>query len=120
MREKPIAWMGSSRTDLRAFPAEVRAAAGHDLFLLQRGESPRDWKRMRGVGPGVSEIRIHTWSGGRLEHRILYVAKFPEAVYVLHAFQKTKRATPQAEVETARQRYRELLERRGKVDRDHV
>lgn len=116
MREKPIEWVGSSRQDLRAFPAEVRAEAGHDLFLLQQGEPPRNWKPMQGVGPGVAEIRLRTWAGGRLEHRVLYVAKFPEAVYVLHAFRKTTRATAQSELETARQRYRQLLERRREED----
>jgi phage-related protein len=36
------------------------------------------------LGAGVCEIRIH----GAVEHRVLYVARFPEAVYVLHAFEK--------------------------------
>jgi len=63
---------------------------------------------MAAVGPGVREIRIHT----TLEHRILYVAKFAEALYVLHAFEKRTRATPRAEVELARQRFRALLVQR--------
>ena len=43
---------------------------------------PDDWKAMTSVGSGVYEIRIHT----ELEHRVLYVAKHDDAVYVLHAF----------------------------------
>jgi len=46
------------------------------------------------IGPGVREIRIHT----ALEHRVLYVAKFVEAVYVLHAFEKRTRKTPKVDV----------------------
>lgn len=63
---------------------------------------------MPGVGPGVREIRIHT----ALEHRILYVAKFAEAVYVLHAFGKRSRRTAKDDVELARQRYRALVRKR--------
>lgn len=49
------------------------------------------------VGPGVREIRVHT----ALEHRVVYVAKFVEAVYVLHAFEKRTRKTPIRDVELA-------------------
>ena len=66
---------------------------------------PFDWKPMPAVGPGVREIRIHT----ALEHRVVYVAKFAEAVYVLHAFEKRTRKTPQRDVSLARQRFHELL-----------
>jgi phage-related protein len=37
---------------------------------------------MNEVGAGVREIRIHVLG----EWRVLYVAKFAEAIYVLHAF----------------------------------
>ena len=67
---------------------------------------------MSTVGPGAKEIRIRTWSGGRLEHRVVYVGKFPEAVYVLHAFRKTSRKTGRADIETARRRYREMRQLR--------
>ena len=61
------------------------------------------------VGPGVREIRIHADG----EHRLLYVAKFERAVYVLHAFAKRTRRTSQAAIELARSRYREMLQREG-------
>lgn len=59
---------------------------------------------MRSVGHGVVEIRVHTG----VEHRIFYVARFAEAVYVLHAFEKRTRQTPQREIELARRRLAEL------------
>lgn len=108
--------MGSSRKDLRGFPAEARGEAGQGLFLVQQGKDPKDWRPMPSVGRGASEIRIQTWSGGRLEHRVVYVTKFPEAVYVLHAFEKKTRATAPRDLQTARERYREMLDRRGKGD----
>lgn len=116
VQEKPVEWMGNSRKDLRDFPAEARGEAGYDLFLVQQGGSPRDWKPLQSVGPGAAEIRIQGWSGGRLEHRVVYVARFPEAVYVLHAFQKRSRTTATRDLETARERYRLMLNRRGKED----
>lgn len=67
-----------------------------------------DWKTMPAIGPGVREMRIHTV----LEHRVLYVAKFEEAVYVLHAFEKRARKTAQHDVEVARQRYRAVIRQR--------
>ena len=98
-------WVGSSRDDLRAFPEDVRRIAGHQLHLVQLGLDPADWKPMPSIGPGVSELRIHT----DLEHRVFYIAKFREGIYVLHAFQKRSRKTPKGEIELARHRLRELL-----------
>ncbi len=103
-------WAGTSLVRLRGFPAPVRRQAGHDLFLVQRGLEPGDWKPMRSVGPGVIEIRIHV--GG--EHRVLYVAKFEEAVYVLHAFEKRTQQTRKADIELARKNFLGVAERRGK------
>ena len=84
MNEKPIAWLSSSLAGLRSFPATARSQAGHELYQVQHGLAPSDWRSMPSVGAGVVEIRIHT---GR-EHRVFYVAKFEEAVYVLHASEK--------------------------------
>lgn len=114
MQEKPVEWLGRSLEDLRDFPDAARGQAGHDLFLVQQGKPPRDWKSIATVGPGAMEIRIRTWSGGRLEHRVVYVTKFAEAVYVLHAFPKTSRRTSAADLEIARQRYQEMLNQRKK------
>ena len=60
------------------------------------------------VGPGVIEIWVHSES----EYRVFYVAKFEEAVYVLHAFVKKTRKPSALDIALGRKRYRELLERR--------
>ena len=65
---------------------------------------------MATVGPGVIEIRIHTAQ----EYRVFYVAKFAEAVYVLHAFTKQTRKTLQRDIELAQRRYSELTRARSK------
>lgn len=81
---KPLLWVGSTLQDLRAFPGDARRIAGHELHLVQQGLEPDDWKIMGDVGPGVYELRIRT----DLEHRVFYVAKFAEGVYVLQPFRR--------------------------------
>jgi phage-related protein len=101
---KPLNFVGSSLDDLRNFPDEARRAAGFELRAVQSGLEPSDWKPMQGIGPGVNEIRIRVLG----EWRIIYVAKFRDAVYVLHAFQKKTRKTSQHDIELARQRYSQM------------
>ena len=108
MPDKPLQWLGASRSDVRAFPRDARRIAGLQLRRLQQGLDPLDWKLMAVVGTGVREIRIHT----ALEHRVLYVAKFAEAIYVLHAFQKRSRKTAPRDIELARARFRSVVAER--------
>jgi phage-related protein len=106
--EKPLYWLGSALEDLRAFPEEARRSAGHQLHLVQNGLEPLDWKPMRTVGSGVYEIRVHAGA----EHRVFYIAKFAEGVYVLHAFEKRTRQTRRADIELAKQRLKDLKQLR--------
>ena len=101
--------MGTARIDLRGFPNEAREVAGYQLFQVQQGLDPADWKSMPTVGPGVREIRVHNQG----EHRVIYVAKFEEAIYVLHAFEKKTQKSRRADVEVARRRFREIVRRRS-------
>jgi phage-related protein len=96
---KPIAFRGSSLEDLRTFPLSARREAGHQLDQVQRGREPDDWKPMNRVGQGVQEIRIGDATG---VYRVLYVAKFAEAVYVLHCFQKKTQKTRKADLDLCR------------------
>ena len=110
MDQKPLAFVGSSREDLRGFPADARRRAGFELDQVQRGLLPTDWKPMTSIGSGVMEIRIHTG----VEHRVFYVAKFEEAVYVLHAFEKKGQKTSKRDIELGQARLSELLAQRRK------
>ena len=101
--------MGSSLADLRAFPGEARRQAGYQLGRVQQGLMPSDWKPMASIGMGVYEIRVHT----RTEHRVFYVAKFRESIYVLHAFEKRTRATSRGDLEMGKARFVELIRRRS-------
>jgi phage-related protein len=105
MADKPLRWAGASLEDLRAFPDDARRQAGYQLRRLQRGLQPDDAKSMASVGSGVAEIRIHTG----VEHRVFYVAKFAEAIYVLHAFEKRSQQTRKADLELGRQRLADVI-----------
>lgn len=103
---KSLRFVGSSLDDLRSFPAEARRQAGFDLYAIQRGLEPSDWKPMKEVGSGVREIRIRVLG----EWRVLYIAKFADTVYVLHAFQKKTQKTSRKDIEIAQRRYKQVGE----------
>jgi phage-related protein len=84
---KTAVFLGDSRKRIRDFPEEAKAVAGRELYRVQRGLDPADWKAMNTVGAGVREIRVQEAG----QFRVIYVAKFAEAIYVLHAFQKGPR-----------------------------
>ena len=107
---RALVWLGSSLEDVQRFGADARRGAGYQLRRLQEGLEPNDWKPIAGVGPGVQEIRLHTTT----EHRVFYVARFAEAIYVLHAFEKKGQKTPKRDLELGQRRYRDLMEVRRK------
>lgn len=104
---KDLVFRGRSNADLLSFPPAVVREFGHQLFLVQCGDDPDDWKPMNSIGPGAREIRLRDESGA---YRVVYLAKLADAVYVLHCFQKKTEKTELADVELARQRYRDLLQ----------
>jgi phage-related protein len=104
---KPLRWLGNSRIAVRAFPPNARRDAGYQLYRVQEGHEPSNWKPMSRVGAGVREIRVRADG----EYRVLYLATRPEAVYVLHAFGKKRQRTAKLDVDLARARLKELLRR---------
>jgi len=105
---KRIEWRGDSLARLREFPREAMREAGYQLERVQDGREPQDWKPMRSIGPGVMELRVHL--GGAF--RVIYLAKFAEAVYVLHAFQKKSQRTERLDIELARSRFSSVMKER--------
>jgi phage-related protein len=75
---KALKFVGGSLDDLTDFPLEARCTSGFELWQVQRGLSPSDFKPMPAVGVGAFEIRVHVLG----EWRVIYVAKFEDAVYV--------------------------------------
>jgi phage-related protein len=105
---KPVIFLGDSLEAVRRFPVSARRDCGFQIDRVQRGLAPDHWKPMPTVGPGVREIRISEDGGA---YRVIYIATLPDAVYVLHAFQKKARATPMRDIALAGIRYRELVGR---------
>ncbi len=117
MMAKDINWHGSSFKDLLTFPQESRRAAGFELDKVQHGREPTDWKPVNNWGSGVIEIRLHSEDG---EFRVVYIAKFAEAIHVLHCFQKKSQKTNLKDIAIIKSRYRAALdERRTRHDTYH-
>jgi phage-related protein len=102
---KPLYFVGSSHDDLKAFPDEARRDAGFNLDFVQRGLEPSNWKPMKTVGAGVNELRVRDATGA---FRVIYLATRPEAIYVLHCFQKKTRKTRKADIDLAAHRFGQI------------
>jgi phage-related protein len=109
-RAKLVEFRGSALDDLRAFPAAARREAGHQIDQVQQGRDPDDWKPLSTVGQGVREIRVRDEDGA---FRVMYVARFKDAIYVLHCFQKKTQKTSKMDLELAAKRYRDLVKEVG-------
>lgn len=98
--EKPLQWIGSSHKDLMALPADVRRFFGFALLLAQSGDKHDAAKVLKGFGgAGVIEV-LEDDVGGT--YRAVYTVRFPEAVFVLHCFQKKSKrgiATPKEDMD---------------------
>ena len=105
MAAKRITFHGDSLERLRDFPEDARREAGHELYQVQIGREPTDWRPMSTIGAGVREIRIRDASGA---FRVIYIAKLADAVHVLHAFEKKTQKTSQHDLNLAATRLRRI------------
>jgi phage-related protein len=105
---KPAVWVGSSKKDLKRFPAFVQRVIGLALLDVQFGGTPPRAKVLRGFsGAGVLEI-VEDHDGNT--YRAVYTVRLAGMVYVLHTFQKkSKRGseTPKHDIELIRRRLAE-------------
>jgi phage-related protein len=105
MTMKPITFLGHSLESIRESPASVRQQLGYELDKVQRGDEPKDWKAMAGIGRGVREIRIRVDGAWR----VTYVANHEETIYVLHAFQKKSQRTSMKDIAIIKLALKELI-----------
>ena len=103
-----MSFLGDSLAAVRDFPDAARREAGFQIDRVQRGLDPDSWKPMKTVGSGVREIRVRDASGA---FRVIGITTLPEAVYVLHAFQKKTQAAAKRDLDVATGRYMELMRR---------
>jgi phage-related protein len=114
-RDKDLVFVGSSRKDLAKLAKPVRRAFGQALRKVQRGITPTNAASFLQGGAGCMELKE---DHDKATYRTMYVAKFADAVYVLHAFQKKSKAgiaTPQKDIDLVRERYR-LAEQQSKLN----
>ena len=97
--------MAGSREDVKRFPEAAQDSLGFELYRVQCGFDPKDWKPMTSVGPGVKEIRVRDEAG---IFRMMYLATRPEGVYLLHCFQKKTQRTSRSDLELAMKRLKSI------------
>ena len=86
--------------------ATPRQDMGRQIYRVQLGLEPRDWKPMRSVGPGVREIRIRDDGNN---YRCVYIANLADAVFVLHVFIKKSQKTARRDLDIAKFRLKAVL-----------
>lgn len=112
--KKQLIFVGSSKDDISGFPKEAKIHIGHTLHEIQAGTPHAELhgvKSFVSIGPGTYEVTTHSGNDG-LDHRTFFVAKFEEAIYVLHAFEKRQQKTPKREIALAKTRYQDVIEGR--------
>lgn len=82
---KDVVWVGSSRDDLKGFPAEVRHEIGFALYRAQEGAKHPNAKPLQGFGSAGVEV-IEDFEADT--YRAVYTVTLTSVIYVLHAFQK--------------------------------
>lgn len=103
---KPLLWVETSHDDILQFPPSARRIAGYQLAKVEAGESPEDWKALSSIGSGIVEIRNRGVEG---IFRVVFVAKFAAAIYVLHCFQKKTQALGRHDMQIISRRYRGIV-----------
>lgn len=103
---KKTIYLGSVQKDIAKFPekAKQRIIAALTAVCADVTLSPKEFKYMPAVGVGCYELRIRLDS----QYRVFYVAKFPEAVYVLHAFMKKTEQTAKTDIDLGVARYKAM------------
>ncbi|THB66526.1 MAG: type II toxin-antitoxin system RelE/ParE family toxin [Desulfovibrio sp.] len=107
---KRVVWIGSSLEELKRFPDELQRAFGYSLFKLQQGVLPPNAKPMSEVGQGVYRIAERF---DRDTYRVAYIARFQDAIYVLHAFKKKShkgKSTPREVINLVKERLKQAHE----------
>lgn len=107
---KKTVYLGGSQKEIKGFPAKAKQRIMAALTAVSAGINlnPNEFKYMATVGMGVYELRIKA----DRQYRVFYVAKFEEAIYVLHAFVKKTQETPQKDIELGATRYKALVNER--------
>lgn len=100
---KPLVWIGSTRSALKALPPEVQDGIGYALYQAQLGYFPEGAKPLKGL-TGVIEIVTNF---DKNTYRTVYATKLGDKIYILHVFQKKFKSgikTPKEDIELIKRR----------------
>lgn len=103
-----VAWEGDSKAVLQSFPGNVLKNFGFELWQLQQGERPSDYRPLPSIGTGVFELRDQD---ERAWYRVVYLSRIDNVIYVLHCFEKKSREMPRRDFERAKQRLKAVRAR---------
>lgn len=104
---KEIIFLGNTLECLQGFPDNIRQRAGYELYQVQCGKMPSDFKPMATIGSGVVEIRLRDETGA---WRVIYTAKIANTIFVLHAFQKKTQKTAKSDIDLAKSRFKQIFQ----------
>jgi phage-related protein len=91
----------------------MRKAVGFQLGRVQQGLQPDHYRNMPSIGAGVKEIKLQ--DEDKSQYRLIYIAKFEEAIYAFHVItKKTTEQTDPKDIELASKRLKEIIEFRKK------
>lgn len=107
-RYAAVAWEGDSREVLQTFPEDARQNLGFQLWQLQQGERPSDYRSLPSLGTGVFELRDQD---ERAWYRVVYLSRIGDVIHVLHCFEKKSRGMPRKDFEKAKQRLKAVKAR---------
>jgi phage-related protein len=88
---KPIRFLGTARRDLAAFLEWARRQAGYELFMVQVGREPADFKPLPTVETGAYELRIRDAAGA---FRVVYVPSSRKRFMSCTGFRKAPERRP--------------------------
>jgi phage-related protein len=103
-----VIWEGDAREVLQAFPEEVKQNFGFELWQLQQGERPSDYRPLPSIGLGVFELRDQD---ARAWYRVVCLSRIKNVIYILHCFEKKSREMPRRDFEKAKQRLKAVRAR---------
>jgi phage-related protein len=95
----------AAEREYKALPKNIQQDFGVSLRAVQDDKKPLlPIEFIGSIGAGVIELKIN----GSPAFRCVYIAKYRNAVIVLHSFEKTTNGVDKQAMRTLEQRYKEL------------
>jgi phage-related protein len=109
-----IFWPPSLAGEIKKdWPEDMRREGGFQLGKVQQGLEPDNYRPMPTIGAGVREIKLQ--DDNKSQYRLIYIAKFEEAIYVFHVItKKTTQKTNNRDIDIAKKRLNEIIQHRKK------